>query len=227
MLLTLQHYLLKGDYFIFFLESIQSNYPDLAAYLFSEENFRLSYLMYWALGQTLLYVVIPVIQILFFFRQPLSDYGLKIGGFASLWWLYLAMLSVMVPIVLMVSQTESFQSTYPFYRGALNESMWPRFWSWESAYFLQFIGLEFFFRGYLLHGVKRRFGAYAIFVMMVPYCMIHFGKPMPETLGAIVAGLALGYLALKSKSWVHGALLHWSIGITMDLLAIFHKGGFK
>ena len=40
-------------------------------------------------------------------------------------------------------------------------------------------------------------------------------------------GLALGYLALKSKSWVGGALLHWSVGITMDLLAIFHKGGFK
>jgi uncharacterized protein len=225
-LLTLQHYLLKGDYFIFFLESIQSNYPDLAAYLFSEENFRLSYLMYWALGQTLLYVVIPVIQILFFFRQPLSDYGLKIGGFASLWWLYLAMLSVMVPIVLMVSQTESFQSTYPFYRGALNESMWPRFWIWESAYFLQFIGLEFFFRGYLLHGVKRRFGAYAIFVMMVPYCMIHFGKPMPETFAAIVAGVILGFMSLKTRSIWMGAALHVSVALTMDFCSLWRLGRF-
>ena len=63
-------------------------------------------------------------------------------------------------------------------------------------------------------------------IMTIPYCMIHFGKPMPETLAAIVAGLVLGYLALKSKSWLYGALLHWAIGITMDLLSIFHKGGF-
>lgn len=225
-LLTLQHYLLKGEYFILFEESIQSHYPNFADDLFCEANFQLSYLMYWALGQTLLYVAIPIIQILFFFRQPLTDYGLKIKGFASLWWLYLTMLSVMVLIVLVVSRTESFQSTYPFYRGALNESMWPRFWIWESAYFLQFIGLEFFFRGYLLHGVKRRFGAYAIFVMMVPYCMIHFGKPMPETFAAIAAGVILGFMSLKTRSIWMGAALHVSVALTMDFCSLWRLGRF-
>ena len=62
---------------------------------------------------------------------------------------------------------------------------------WELAYGLQFIGLEFFFRGFMVHGTKHRFGFYAIFVMMVPYCMIHFRKPMPETCGAIVAGMVM------------------------------------
>ena len=42
--------------------------------------------------------------------------------------------------------------------------------------------LEFFFRGFILHGTKQRFGFYAIFVMIIPYCMIHFGKPIVETI---------------------------------------------
>ncbi len=241
-LLTLQHYLLAGDIFLSLAKWIQSTSPDLAANLLGEKNLPLrlnnpywfnqdpelawGYLMFWALGQVLLYVAIPVIQILFFFRQSLSDYGLKVWGFASLWWLYLAMLSVMIPIVLMVSHTDSFQDTYPFYRGSLKEPLWPRFWIWEAAYFLQFIGLEFFFRGYLLHGVKRRFGAYAIFVMMIPYCMIHFGKPMPETFAAIAAGIILGFMCLKTRSIWMGAALHVSVALTMDFCSLWRLGRF-
>ena len=42
----------------------------------------------------------------------------------------------------------------------------------------------------------------SIVVMTVPYTMIHFGKPMPEAIGAIFAGLILGYMALRSRSFV-------------------------
>ena len=225
-MLTLQHYLLSGDSFVSVALWARSTYPELAANLFSEANLHLSYLLFWAFGQTVLYLAVPVIQIVWFFRQPLSDYGLKLRGLASLWSLYLAMLAVMVPIVLMVSKTESFQATYPFYRLAGEEPLWPRFWIWEATYFLQFIGLEFFFRGYLLHGVKRRFGAYAIFVMMVPYCMIHFGKPMPETFAAIAAGIILGFMSLKTRSIWMGAVLHISVALTMDLCALWRIGRF-
>ena len=225
-LLTLQEYLLKADCFISFADWIYSSSPDLADKLFSKTNQDLSFHLYWALGQTLIYFVVPVIQILFFFRQPLSDYGLKVRGFVNLWGLYLAMLVIMVPIVLIVSKADSFQATYPFYRGAIEESLWPRFWIWEAAYFLQFIGLEFFFRGYLLHGVKRRFGAYAIFVMMIPYCMIHFGKPMPETFAAIAAGIILGFMSLRTRSIWMGAILHISVALTMDLCSLWRIGRF-
>ena len=225
-LLTLQHYLLSGDSFVSIALWTRSNYPELAENLFSDANLHLSYLLFWAFGQTILYLAIPVIQIVWFFRKPLSDYGLKLRGVTHLWKLYLAMLAVMVPIVLIVSRSESFQATYPFYRVTENEPLWPRFWIWEAAYFLQFIGLEFFFRGYLLHGIKRRFGAYAILVMMVPYCMIHFGKPMPETFAAIVAGIVLGFMSLKTRSIWLGAVLHISVALTMDFCALWRIGWF-
>ena len=62
--------------------------------------------------------------------------------------------------------------------------------------------------------------------MAIPYVMIHFNKPVPETLGALVAGVVLGYLALKARSCVLGIALHFGVAITMDFLAIskIHDG---
>ena len=56
--------------------------------------------------------------------------------------------------------------------------------------------------------------------------MIHFGKPFPETLGAIVAGLVLGTMALRSKSIVPGICVHFTIAIGMDLLSLWQQGYF-
>jgi hypothetical protein len=69
-------------------------------------------------------------------------------------------------------------------------------------------------------------GAYAIFVMIVPYCMIHFHKPVAEVAGAIFAGIILGTLAMATRSIWFGVLIHVSVAVTMDLLAIAHTTGF-
>ena len=82
------------------------------------------------------------------------------------------------------------------------------------------MSLEFFFRGFILNGLRRALGANAIFVMIVPYCMIHYGKPLPETLGAIGAGLILGTLAMRTKSIWGGVLIHIGVATTMDVLAL-------
>jgi membrane protease YdiL (CAAX protease family) len=95
---------------------------------------------------------------------------------------------------------------------------------WEALYLLQFISLEFFFRGFMVHGMKHRFGIYSVLVMTIPYCMIHFGKPLPETIAAIVAGIVLGTLSLKSRSILLGVCIHYSVGLMMDLAALWQKG---
>jgi membrane protease YdiL (CAAX protease family) len=50
--------------------------------------------------------------------------------------------------------------------------------------------------------------------------MVHFNKPLPETIGALGAALVLGGLALRAGSCVPGIFLHWAVGMTMDVLAI-------
>jgi len=133
------------------------------------------------------------------------------------------MIVFMLPLVFSVSFTESFQHKYPFYKLQVGESLYPRFLAWELLYLIQFFAVEFFFRGFMLHGNKNRFGFYSILVMTIPYCMIHFGKPLPETLAAIVAGLVLGILSLKSNSIWLGVAIHFSVAITMDFCSLWQS----
>lgn len=186
-------------------------------------NEQLSVLANWVLILCTFYFVVPALLIKFFLKESLSDYGLKWKGAFKDYWIYLVMLCVMVPLVAFFSTTASFQAKYPFYDLSEGEALWPNFWIWEALYFLQFFALEFFFRGFMVHGLKHRFGIYSVLVMMIPYCMIHFGKPLPETIAAIIAGLVLGMLSLKTRSILLGVAIHYSVGLMMDLAALWHK----
>ena len=123
--------------------------------------------------------------------------------------------------VVLVSFRGDFSTYYPFYQNAHG---WHDLLIWELLYFAQFAALEFFFRGFMLHPLKRCMGAYAIFVMVVPYCMIHFGKPFLECFAAIIAGVVLGTLSLRTRSIWCGAMIHMSVAITMDVAALAQTG---
>jgi membrane protease YdiL (CAAX protease family) len=180
----------------------------------------------WWIGMIFLfYFIITVLIIKFGFKQRLRDYGLVFKNIHKDYPLYILMLCIMLPIVYFASMTHSFQARYPIFQ-PLTESLFPIFIWWQVAYFLQFVAVEFFFRGFILHGLKHRFGYYAIFISTIPYCMVHFGKPFGETIAAIIAGIVLGTLSLKSRSIVLGILIHYSVAITMDLFALYREGYF-
>jgi membrane protease YdiL (CAAX protease family) len=181
----------------------------------------------WACGCFLFYFALPALVVRLLFRERLRDYGISLRGAFSHWWLYVVMLLFMGPIIWLASLQTSFQRTYPFFRPDAGEPLWPRFYCWEVMYGVQFFALEFFFRGFMVHGLKHRFGVYGIFAMVVPYCMIHFGKPMPETLAAIVAGICLGYVSLMTRSIWLGTALHISVALSMDLTALYRHGYFS
>jgi uncharacterized protein len=224
--LTMIKYLGDVRFMIEFLgttsfERLSSSYEDLMTI---NNNAQLYRLLYWVGVMIVFYFVFPVLIIKLIFRQRLTDYGLSFKGAFKDYRLYVYMLLVMIPLVLFFSRTESFQMRYPFYDVQKGEPFYPNFIIWEVFYFLQFFALEFFFRGFMLHGTKQRFGFYSVFVMTIPYCMIHFGKPLPETIAAIIAGIVLGTLSLKSKSIWMGVAIHYSVAITMDLCAMYQKG---
>lgn len=207
MVLTLQEYV--GDRGLF-----ATWFPKAMA----QKNGELYSFAWWAGWRVFGYVVLPMALILATPGQRLRDYNLSLRGFARHIWIYLAMFVVFFPVLYIASKTATFRHTYPFYRWA-NRSAFD-LWSWEAMYIAQFFSLEFFFRGFLLQGLRKAFGANAIFVMIVPYCMIHFGKPGTETLGAIGAGLLLGTMAMRTKSIWGGVLIHVGVAVTMDVLAL-------
>jgi uncharacterized protein len=199
---------------------------DYAEALFpSDAANNLPALGYWAVIVTLFYFALPALIVKYVFRRDLKDFGLNPKLEAGFWKLYLQCAAVMLPLVYLVSLTDGFANKYPFLKVYNGE---PYFSSalliWELLYFLQFFGLEFFFRGFLVHSLKPSLGFYSIFVMTVPYCMIHFGKPPAESFAAIFAGIFLGWLSYRNGGIWLGLLLHCTVALAMDVLALHQKG---
>ena len=181
-------------------------------------------LAFWAVVVIASYVIPPVLVIRFVLREGASDYGLRVRGILPHVRTYAILYAVAAPLIVAASFTASFQDRYPFFHPAAGHSLWPYMYAWWLLYWLQFCALEFFFRGFLLNGLVPRLGWAAIFAMALPYNMLHYGKPMPEALAAIVGGIVLGTLSLKTRSVWWGAALHISIAFTMDVCALTHAG---
>ena len=164
------------------------------------------------------YLLPFVVWKIFFRKDSLRDLGLRTKGFFDHVWIYGLFFAVVVPAMLIVSSAPDFATYYPFYKASTRS--WFDFLVWEAMYFAQFFALEMFFRGFWLGTLRRSFGSGAIFAMAVPYCMIHFGKPYLEAVGAIVAGIALGSLSMKTKSIYQGFLLHITVAAMMDWLSL-------
>jgi membrane protease YdiL (CAAX protease family) len=191
---------------------------------FSQNN-NLPALAWWVGVVTVFYVVGPLLIIRVAWNADPRDFGLKMRIEPGFWKLLVACTAVMLPLVYLMSLTEGFSAKYPFLRIYNGEPYIGRtLLIWELIYFVQFFGLEFFFRGFLVHSLKRSLGLYSIFVMTVPYCMIHFGKPPAETLAAIAAGVFLGWISYRNGSIWLGLALHCTVAFSMDIFALLSKG---
>jgi membrane protease YdiL (CAAX protease family) len=175
---------------------------------------------WWSGWRVIGYLLLPMLVVICMPGERLRDYHLSPRGFIKHLWVYVVLFILVAPAVYLASKTSGFQHTYPFYKQA-NRSDFD-LWAWEVMYWAQFLSLEFFFRGVLLQGLRKAMGSNAIFVMIVPYNMIHYGKPMAETLGAIGAGLILGTLAMRTKSIWGGVIIHVGVATMMDMLAVGH-----
>jgi membrane protease YdiL (CAAX protease family) len=182
-----------------------------------EEIFARSW---WALTRIGGYLLPLLVWPLFFRKDSLLDMGLRTRGFLEHAWLYAFFVTVMVPVLLLVARQPDFGAYYPICDTAGRS--WLEFGIWETVYMAQFLGLEIFFRGWWIRAT-RVFGLGAIFAMVVPYCMIHYGKPYLEADAAIIAGTVLGSLSMKTRSIWAGFLVHGTVGLLMDILALDHK----
>lgn len=199
-----------NDFGSFIANSTQNNLPGLA---------------WWVAVVTVFYILFPVLIIKFVWRADLKDFGLKFKHEESFWKILAGGVVIMLPLIYIASLTEGFAAKYPFLQIYNGEPyLGGTLLAWELLYFVQFVGLEFFFRGFLVHSLKPSLGLYSVFVMTVPYCMIHFSKPMPETFSAIAAGIFLGWLSYRNGSIWIGLILHCTVALSMDLFALHAKG---
>jgi len=213
------HYLKFNHVFYAFLKYIGGSglvrslggYADLYAYV------------WWSCINVVGFVVMSLACIKWILKDDLKYYHVGWGSTHRHWKGYLALLSsILILVVLVTVFGKDFAEYYPFYRLAGRSAF--DLLVWEVAYVIQFIALEFFFRGFLLGACKRQLGSNAIFVMMLPYLMFHFPKLWLEASGALFFGLFLGMLALRSRSIWGGVIVHVCIAVSMDLAALIKRG---
>jgi membrane protease YdiL (CAAX protease family) len=220
-ILTLQHYFGRPSFYREALHDLLARHVDVD--LYDELYLRL----WWVLARIVGYLAPLAIWPLVFKdarRLPgdgVLDFGLRGRGFAAHAWIYALCVSLMVPLLLLVSRQPDFGAYYPIYK--LAGRSWLDFFVWEAGYLSQFLALEIFFRGFLLQALRGS-GAGAIWVMVVPYCMIHYGKPYFEVTAAIVAAVVLGSLAMRTRSIYAGFLTHATVALLMDVLALYRRG---
>jgi membrane protease YdiL (CAAX protease family) len=170
------------------------------------------------LWRSVFYLSLPLLSLILLRLSP-AKVGFKLGR-PGLWLRDIGILYlIMLPLVYLASRQASFQRTYPllaFERLGTGNLL--------LGLGIRAVGMfawEFFCRGYLLFGFERRVGGpAAIAIQTIPFAVMHAGKPAPEAIGSIIAGIALGIIALRNRSFIPGAILHWSVAVTLDIFAL-------
>ena len=80
---------------------------------------------------------------------------------------------------------------------------------------------EFIFRGFLLFGLKDKFGEGAILLQMIPFTIFHFGKPEIETISCIITGIYFGYVAYRGKSFWPAYIIHLFLNLCNKAFIVY------
>lgn len=201
------------------------NAPHFAEYFpaLKENSLIELYGTFWQFGIFFFLVfLIPLFIIKLRFKGPLKDFGFSLGdkkfGFR---FVLIVIPFIVAPLIYLGSRFPDLQAEYPLAK-ILHQRQDLVLW-YELAYvFFYYIAWEFFFRGFLLFGLRDRYGDMAaILIQTISSCLIHLGKPESEIIGSIIVGIIFGVIALRTRSFWYVFLLHASIGVLTDLFIIY------
>lgn len=153
------------------------------------------------LDRTLLYFLVPMVLILFVFREKPVEYGFSWGDWKAGILLTLGGILLITPLLWLVGHGD--QSMQEYYKNQVAGLPWNTL--------LDLFGWEFIFRGWLLFGYGKKFGPEALWLQAVPFALAHIGKPEFETLSTIFGGFAFGWIAWRTKSFIYPLLIHWFV----------------
>jgi membrane protease YdiL (CAAX protease family) len=167
---------------------------------------------------------VPLLFLVLRLRRPLAATGFGLGDrrFGLL-----ACAAALPPVVLVAwlsSRMPDVRAEYPLLR--LLPARHDLFPLHAAAYtLLYYVAWEFFFRGFLLFPLRDAFGgAAAVLIQTTSSCLVHLGKPEGEMLGSIPFGILIGLLALRTRSFWYGFVLHAALGILTDAFIVFGSG---
>ena len=162
------------------------------------------------LRYAIFFIVLPTAGLLLIKRNPL-DMGLRLGDWRK-WLIHLLVAGAIAVVVVAVGSR--FDSVSEYYGAKTGTGI--------LQYILERIviifAIEYLFRGFLLFGLKEKLGGGAVLLQMVPFALMHIGKPEIEAIGCILTGLYFGYLAYRTGSMWPVLAIHLIANIANYLL---------
>ncbi len=159
------------------------------------------------------YLLVPGVASLLLWQKPWQYF--RLGNYRAVW-------KPLASFVVIVLASTAWLATFDSWQDHYSAWGWAEVRKFALGAFLTMICGEFFFRGFLLFPLYDRFGGYALPMVVMPYTVIHAGKPVGELFGSIVFGLGLSYLAVRSRSIWYSVGLHWLLAILIPAwIAIF------
>lgn len=192
---------------------------NLAKFFSASADLAFLRIVYYGLCSLLFLFIIPAIAVKFVFKEKLSSYGVRFSDGKFGFVFILIALPIVILTMIPVAHDPEYQALNPMYPDAGRSVQ--VFLLYSLIYLLYYIGWEFFFRGFLLFGLRDKFGdLFAVLIQVFPSCIAHIGRPEGEMMTSIIAGLVFGFLALRSRSLWYILILHWFIGLGCDLLCL-------
>jgi len=151
------------------------------------------------------FLALPLLTIVLALRKNPLDFGLRPGN-VRIWSLYVgATIIVAAPILYFSSRSSVLAHYYTV----------PEFdvikYSIQTVIYL--LAWEFIFRGFLLFGLIGKLKEASVLVQMVPFVLLHLGKPEIETLSTLITGLYFGWVAYRGNSFWPAYIMHLFINI--------------
>lgn len=133
---------------------------------------------------------------------------------------YILLVACMIPLISLAATQADFLRMYPRAKIVAGWNVAPKYIYYalyEIFYSIDFITIEFFFRGFLIIGLLKECGRQAIVPAACFYCCIHLGKPMGEAISSFFGGMLLGIVSSNTKSVYGGLMVHLGIAWLMEV----------
>lgn len=224
---------LKSTIGLMILGVDRSVFPNIAKIILANIN-AAEYRFYFKLlfnSYGFVTIVFTLFMVKMFFDRKSGDglYGLnfKHVGIKAYW----IMLLIMVPVIFIATYLPGFLEYYPTFKRAGGERfadyhnypVWVSMMIYELAYLLDFLNTELFFRGFLIIGLSKILGKNVVLPMAATYAVLHFGKPLGETISSVFGGYILGIIALYSRNIWGGVFIHGGIAFLMEMFAYWRQ----
>ncbi len=151
------------------------------------------------------------LAILLSLREDPRRYGLGLGDVRRSVVLGLVATAATLPVIALVGALPAIRDWYGPSMSTVGDVLLTNV--------IDLVPSEFLVRGFLLFALVRAIGPFGVVVAVVPFVMVHIGKPDLEVISTLGGGLVFGWLNWRTGSIWASAAYHVAIQTTVIVAA--------